>query len=319
MKILVVGGGGREHALCDALARSPSVEHVWCAPGNGGIGNVATCLPDLMVSDHEGLAAFAAREGIDLTVVGPEAPLVDGIADVFAERGLRLFGPTKRAARLEGSKRFAKELMSRHNIPTGGYAAFEDAERARRYVRASEFYPLVVKADGLAAGKGVLIAETQDEALAAIDEIMDARRFGEAGASIVIEEFLRGQEVSIHVITDGTTLFVLPSAQDHKRIGDGDTGLNTGGMGAYSPAPAVEGPLLDRIIRTILVPTLHGLAQEGITYRGTIFVGLMLTKGGPRVLEYNARFGDPETEVILPRPPQRSCQGAASSRGRQTR
>jgi phosphoribosylamine--glycine ligase len=298
---LVVGSGGREHALCTALKKSPRLTRLWCAPGNGGIARVAECLPDLIPSDIEGLLAFARREAVDLTVVGPEAPLVAGIVDRFEAEGLAIYGPNKAAAELEGSKAFAKRLMHRHNIPTAAYRTFDDVEEARHYCMHAEAYPLVVKADGLAAGKGVTICETTAEALAAVDASMAAKRFGDAGARIVIEEFLRGEEASVHVVTDGDTLVVLPSAQDHKRIGDGDTGKNTGGMGAYSPAPIAEGPAGARVEQSILIPTLSAMKREGLNFRGTLFAGLMFTKGGARVLEFNVRFGDPETEVILPR------------------
>jgi phosphoribosylamine---glycine ligase len=301
MKALVVGGGGREHALVAALARSPEVEAVWCAPGNGGIAAVAECVPDLFVSDLDGLADFAERHGIDLTVVGPEAPLVAGIVDRFRARGLRIFGPTQAAARLEGSKAFAKRLMLRNNVPTAGYRTFDVLADAREHVEQLDLYPVVVKADGLAAGKGVTVCLSRAQALAAVEEAMTSRRFGEAGERIVVEEFLRGEEASVHAITDGDTLLVLPSAQDHKRVGEGDTGPNTGGMGAYSPAPVVEGPLLDRIVRDVLVPTLHGMKREGCPFSGVLYAGLMMTRGGPRVLEFNVRFGDPEAEVLLPR------------------
>jgi phosphoribosylamine--glycine ligase len=299
--VLVIGGGGREHALCHALARSPRVERVYCAPGNGGISEVAECVPDLLVGDAKGLVEFAERRRVDLTVVGPEAPLVDGIVDAFRARGLTIFGPDRKAAQLEGSKAFAKNLMRRHNIPSAQYRVFHDLEEAEAWCRQAETFPVVVKADGLAAGKGVTICESAKEAQAAVAEAMGAKRFGEAGATVVIEEFLRGEEASVHVVTDGETLVVLPTAQDHKRVGDGDTGPNTGGMGAYSPAPVVEGAMLERVIQTILIPTVDALKREGIPYRGTIYAGLMITKGGPRVLEFNARFGDPEAEVILPR------------------
>ncbi len=301
MKVLVVGSGGREHALCVALARSPMVRQVHCAPGNGGIESVATCYPELLVSDLEGLAHLAQREGIDLTVVGPEAPLVAGIVDLFRARGLRVFGPTKAAAQLEGSKRFAKDLMRRHNVPTADYQVFQEVAHAREHLSGRAHYPLVLKADGLAAGKGVTICPDREAALAALAECMEEKRFGEAGRTIVVEEFLRGEEASIHAITDGETLFLLPTAQDHKAALDGDAGPNTGGMGAYSPAPVVEGPLLSRIVKDVLVQTLHGLRMEGIEFRGVLYAGLMITKGGPRVLEFNVRFGDPEAEVVLPR------------------
>ncbi len=300
-KVLVIGSGGREHALCVALGRSPQVSEVFCAPGNGGIEDVATCLPDVLVSDFDRLADFAVNESIDLTVVGPEDPLVGGIVDYFKERELPVFGPTKDGAQLEGSKVFAKKLMARHNVPTAAYVEFDDFAAAKAHLTEQEWWPVVLKADGLAAGKGVAICQNRAEALVALDEMMVEKRFGDAGERIVIEEFLRGEEASVHIVTDGTTMMVLPTAQDHKAIHDGDKGPNTGGMGAYSPAPIVEGPMLEKVIRTILVPLLNGLRVEGIEYRGSIFAGLMITKGGPRVVEFNARFGDPETEVMLPR------------------
>ena len=301
MKVLVIGGGGREHALCVALARSPRVSQLFCAPGNGGIAQVAECLPDLLVGDFDRLAQFVEEEGVDLTVVGPEAPLVNGIVDYFRERGLRIFGPDRKGAQLEGSKAFAKALMARQSVPTASYVKFSDFAEARAHVEDLEFFPVVLKADGLAAGKGVVICKDRDEALEALTEMMQGRVFGEAGETVVIEEFLRGQEASVHAVTDGRTLMVFPTAQDHKAVGEGDTGPNTGGMGAYSPAPIAEGPMLDRIIRDVLVPTLDGLRKEGIEYRGVIYAGLMITKGGPRVIEFNARFGDPEAEVMFPR------------------
>jgi phosphoribosylamine--glycine ligase len=301
MKVLVVGSGGREHALCHALTRSAKVREVHCAPGNGGIEGVARCHPDVLASDLEGLADLAEALSADLTVIGPEAPLVQGVVDLFLERGLRVFGPTRDAARLEGSKRFAKDLMRKHGVPTADYHVFHDAAAARDHLEGLEYFPVVLKADGIAAGKGVTICHGREEALVALRECMDERRFGDAGSTIVVEEFLRGEEASVHAITDGETLFLLPTAQDHKAIGDGDQGPNTGGMGAYSPAPLVEGPMLERVVRDVLVPVLNGLKREGVEYRGVLYAGLMITRGGPRVLEFNARFGDPEAEVILPR------------------
>ncbi|MFM8981199.1 MAG: phosphoribosylamine--glycine ligase [Planctomycetia bacterium] len=301
MKVLVIGSGGREHALCEALRRSPRLSRLWCAPGNGGIAGIAECLPALQATDIDGLLDFARRERIDLTVVGPEAPLVGGLVDRFEKEGLRVFGPRQAAARLEGSKAFAKDLMHRHNIPTAAYRTFTDLEEALHHVNHAEAYPLVIKADGLAAGKGVAVCETTAEAVAAIEACMRQRQFGEAGGTVVIEEFLRGEEASVHVVTDGETLVLLPTAQDHKRIGEGDTGKNTGGMGAYSPAPVAEGHALEKVLHTILIPTIDALKREGIVFRGVLFAGLMFTKGGARVLEFNCRFGDPETEVILPR------------------
>lgn len=301
MKVLVVGGGGREHALCVALDRSPKVEKVYCAPGNGGIAAVAECRSQILVSDFDGLVTLAKDAGIDLTVVGPEAPLVSGLTDRFREEGLCVFGPSKAAAQLEGSKDFAKRIMLRNNVPTGAHRTFTELAEAKDHICQAEVFPVVVKADGLAAGKGVIICETRNAALDALDEIMGARRFGDAGAMVIIEEYLRGEEASVHAITDGESILVLPSSQDHKRVGEGDTGPNTGGMGAYSPAPVVEGEMMDRIVRTVLVPTLHGMKREGTPFAGVLYAGLMITKGGPRVLEYNVRFGDPETQVLLPR------------------
>ncbi|MDJ0523716.1 MAG: phosphoribosylamine--glycine ligase [Planctomycetota bacterium] len=300
-KVLVIGGGGREHALCVALARSPQVGQVFCAPGNGGIASVAECLPELLVGDFDRLAAFAAENEIDLTVVGPENPLVDGIVDYFRERGLAIFGPDAKGAQLEGSKAFAKDLMARHNVPTAAYHVFDDFDEAHAHLQNLEYFPIVLKADGLAAGKGVVVCEDRETALQTITEMMAERRFGEASARVVIEEFLRGEEASVHAVTDGKTLMIFPTSQDHKAIHEGDKGPNTGGMGAYSPAPIAEGAMLDKVVRDVLVPVLNGLHTDGIEYRGVLYAGLMITKGGPRVVEFNARFGDPETEVMLPR------------------
>ncbi|HVG93300.1 MAG TPA: phosphoribosylamine--glycine ligase, partial [Planctomycetota bacterium] len=301
MKVLVVGSGGREHALCTALARSPSVERVYVAPGNDGMAGVATCVSDLLTTHTQGLVAFAQSMGVGLVVVGPEAPLVAGLADAVRKAGIPCFGPGLEGAQIEGSKAWAKSLMVRNNIPTAGHHVFASASEARAYLAECESWPLVVKADGLAGGKGVAVCYARQEAFAAVADSMDAKKFGDAGARIVIEEFLRGEEVSVHAITDGDTLLLCPSAQDHKRLKDGDQGPNTGGMGAYSPAPVLTDKILDVVVRTILVPVLHALKREGIEYRGVLYAGLMLTRGGPRVLEWNCRFGDPETQVILPR------------------
>lgn len=299
MKVLVVGGGGREHALVWKIAQSPRVEAVFCAPGNAGIARYAQCIP-ILAEDIQGLLGFARQERIDLTVVGPEAPLVAGLVSAFEEAGLRVFGPRKNAAEIEGSKALAKEIMEKYGIPTARYATFTDAAAARDYIR-QHGAPCVVKADGLAAGKGVTVAMTAGEALAAVETIMEDRAFGAAGERVVIEEYLEGEEVSVLAFTDGETVVPMASAQDHKRVFDGDQGPNTGGMGAYSPAPLYTDQLHEQVIREILVPTIRGMATEGRHYRGVLYAGLMVTKDGPKVLEYNARFGDPETQPILMR------------------
>jgi phosphoribosylamine--glycine ligase len=301
VKVLVVGGGGREHALCAALRRSESVERLWCAPGNAGIEEVAECLPDLDTSNLEGIVVFAKKAAVDLVVVGPEAPLVAGLGDALRAEGIAVFGPDADGARLEGSKAWAKSLMVRNNIPTAGHRVFRSFEEARAHLQTVETYPVVVKADGLAGGKGVAICYAREPAAAALSESMEKRKFGEAGATVVLEEFLRGEEASVFAITDGSTILLLPTAQDHKRLLDDDQGPNTGGMGAYSPAAGVSDRTLDVVVRTILVPVLHALKREGVTFRGVLFAGLMLTRSGPKVLEWNVRFGDPETQVVLPR------------------
>jgi phosphoribosylamine--glycine ligase len=300
MKVLVVGGGGREHALMWKLKQSPTVTALYCAPGNAGIASEAEVVP-LAPDDIEGLRAFAKDRGIDLTVVGPEGPLVRGIVDLFASDGLTIFGPTAAAAQLEGSKVFSKEFMVRHKIPTARFASFAggDTAQAEKFL-AQLSLPVVVKADGLAAGKGVLICETDSDAVDAIRLMMTEKTFGEAGKSIVIEEFLRGEEVSVFAISDGERFALLPPAQDHKRILDGDKGKNTGGMGAYAPAPILTPDLRSRVIREIVQPTLTGMRSEGMSYRGCLYVGLMITEDGPKVLEYNCRFGDPEAQVVVP-------------------
>ncbi|MFZ3172863.1 MAG: phosphoribosylamine--glycine ligase [Carboxydocellales bacterium] len=299
MKVLVVGGGGREHALVWKLKQSPRVQEIYCAPGNAGIAQMATCI-NIRAEDVNLLLAFAREKGIDLTVVGPEAPLLKGIREKFQQAGLKIFGPSQRAAEIEGSKAIAKELMEKYNIPTAGYAAFTDAAGAKAYIR-EHGAPCVVKADGLAAGKGVIVAMDEATAIEAIDTIMQERAFGDAGDMVIIEEYLEGEEVSILAFTDGETVIPMVSAQDHKRAYDGDEGPNTGGMGAYSPAPVYSPELAEQVLRDILIPTVQGLAQEGRTYSGVIYAGLMITKAGPKVLEYNARFGDPETQAVLVR------------------
>jgi phosphoribosylamine---glycine ligase len=297
MRILVVGGGGREHALVWKIRQSPLAEEVLCAPGNAGIARTARCV-SVAANDVEGLLALARGERIDLTVVGPEEPLVRGLADRFQDEGLLLFGVSQRAAAMEGSKTFAKDLMIRHGIPTGAFAAFTDAETARRHVR-DVGAPIVVKADGLAAGKGVFPCRSVEEALAAVDRIMVQREFGAAGDRVVVEEFLDGEEASFLAITDGQTVVPFPSSQDHKAIYDGDEGPNTGGMGAYSPAPVVTPEIHDQVMEDIMIPTVRAMAQEGRPYQGILYAGLMISRGKAKVLEFNVRLGDPEAQPLL--------------------
>jgi phosphoribosylamine--glycine ligase len=298
MKVLVIGSGGREHALVWKLAQSPRVRTVYCAPGNGGTGAQGVNVP-IAADDIAALADFAEREGIGLTVVGPEAPMVAGIVDLFQARGLRIFGPVAAAAQLEGSKVFAKEMMTRAGVPTAGYAVFADAGAALAWLDGQPAEkPWVVKADGLAAGKGVLMCDTRAEAADAVTRIMTAREFGDAGDRVVIEERLDGYEVSLLAICSGSTIIPLAPAQDYKRIGEGDTGPNTGGMGNYSPVPDFSPALVDFTVNRVIAPTLAAL---GAPFVGTLFVGLMVTADGPQVLEFNVRFGDPETQVVLPR------------------
>ena len=296
MKVLVVGGGGREHALAWKLRAEPGVEEVVCAPGNAGIGGRTVAVD---AGDAAAVLALAVEEGVDFTVVGPELPLANGVADRFADAGRPLFGPLQAAARLESSKAFAKEFMARHQIPT---AAFRICQTQADALSACEQFgfPVVVKADGLAAGKGVTVATDRDAAALAIDDAIVARRFGEAGARLVIEECLTGPEVSLFVLCDGTQGLVLPSAQDHKRAFDDDEGPNTGGMGAFAPSPIFSPALAERVTREVVTPVLEGLRAEGTEYRGVLYVGLMLTPDGPQVIEFNVRFGDPEAQVVLP-------------------
>jgi phosphoribosylamine--glycine ligase len=300
VNILVIGSGGREHAIIWKLRQSPQVNKIFCAPGNAGIEQLALCIP-LKQTDIKGLMKFAKEENIDLTVVGSEQPLVEGIVDAFEERRFKIFGPSKAAAQLEGSKVFSKNFMLRHHIPTAKYRSFAATEidEAKKYINVMET-PLVVKADGLAAGKGVLICKNRQEAMLALDDIIVHRAFGAAGNQIVIEEFLHGEEASLFILSDGEQFTLLASAQDHKRILDGDLGKNTGGMGAYAPAPIVTRELLQRVIHESVEPTLNGMKQEGMPYRGCLYIGLMMTQDGPKVLEYNCRFGDPETQVVVP-------------------
>lgn len=299
-KVLVVGNGGREHALAWKLAQSPQVEEVYCAPGNAGTAKDVTNV-DIDATNIDGLIQFAKENAVDLTVVGPEAPLVAGITDAFVAAGLRVFGPSKAAAQLEGSKAFAKDIMRQASIPTADYGVFKDAEDAMHYIREREETPLVVKADGLAAGKGVAVCETKEEAIKAVLNIMVDSAFGEAGNSIVIEEKLEGLEVSILALVDGRTILTLEPAQDHKPAHDGDAGPNTGGMGAYTPAPFATPELLDEVIEKILIPTVHTMRKNKAEFKGVLYAGLMLTSQGPKVLEFNVRLGDPETQPVLMR------------------
>ncbi|TNE63862.1 MAG: phosphoribosylamine--glycine ligase [Alphaproteobacteria bacterium] len=298
MNILVIGSGGREHALCWKIAQSPLIGSLYCAPGNGGIADVATCL-DLDVTDHAGVIDFCKSHEIALVVVGPEAPLVAGLADDLEAAGLMVFGPSKGGAQLEGSKGFTKDICAKYGIPTAAYGRFADAVAAKAYVEA-QGAPIVVKADGLAAGKGVIIAHTVAEALEAIDTIFGGA-FGDAGAEVVVEEFMEGEEASFFALSDGKTTLALATAQDHKAVGDGDTGPNTGGMGAYSPAPIMTDALCAQVMTEIIEPTARAMADMGHPYKGVFFAGLMITKDGPKLIEYNCRFGDPECQVLMTR------------------
>ena len=298
MKILVIGGGGREHALVWKLAQSPRVTKLWCAPGNAGISQLATCVP-IAVTDLPSLQRFAEEQSIDLTVVGPEVPLALGIVDRFRQRKLAIFGPTQNAARIESSKAFAKNLMIRQQIPTADARTFEHVEAALTYLEHCSF-PIVVKADGLAQGKGVVIARTAEEAGDAVVNMLARHAFGDAGKHVVIEEYLQGEELTVMAFADGKTVIPMVVAQDHKRIGEGDTGPNTGGMGAYAPAPLGTTALRDEIVRNILHPAIEGLSRVGSPFYGMLYAGIMVTDGRPCVLEFNARFGDPETQVVLP-------------------
>ncbi len=299
MKILVIGSGGCEHALVWKLAQSPKASKIFCAPGNAGTAQIAENI-NIAAEDILSLRDFALHNRIDLTVVGPEAPLVTGIVDEFESNGLKIFGPNKKASLIEGSKVFAKNIMKKYNIPTADFLTFTKEEEALRFIKEAGA-PLVVKADGLAAGKGVIVCKTEDEAKKAVSKMLKEKEFGEAGSEIIIEERLEGEEVSVLCFTDGKTIVPMASAQDHKRVNDNDEGPNTGGMGAYSPAPVLTDDILKQAEREILRPTISGLEAEGHPYKGILYVGLMLTRNGPKVLEYNARFGDPETQCILPR------------------
>lgn len=299
MKVLVIGGGGREHAICWKLSKSPKVDELYCAPGNAGIAEVAKCV-DIGVMDFEKIADFAKKEAFDLVVVGPDDPLAGGIVDVLEEKGLRVFGPRKNAAILEGSKAFSKDLMKKYGIPTAAYETFDTPEAALKYLETTPA-PIVLKADGLALGKGVLICNTREEAKEGVKTLMLDKQFGHAGDRIVVEQFMTGREVSVLSFVDGKTIKIMTSAQDHKRAKDGDQGLNTGGMGTFSPSPFYTKEVDEFCRKYIYQATVDAMKSEGREFKGIIFFGLMLTADGPKVLEYNARFGDPETQVVLPR------------------
>ncbi len=299
MKVLIVGGGGREHAIATAVARSKQVDRIYCAPGNAGIAQLAECVP-IGAMEFDRLADFAQENSIDLAIIGPDDPLVGGIVDVFEEHGIRTFGPRKNAAILEGSKAFSKDLMKKYGIPTAAYENFDDPEAALKYLETAKM-PIVLKADGLALGKGVLICNTLEEAREGINTIMVDKKFGKSGNTVVIEEFMTGREVSVLSFVDGKTIKTMSSAQDHKRAKDNDEGLNTGGMGNFSPSPFYTKEVDDFCQKNIFQATVDAMAKEGRPFKGVIFFGLMLTQEGPKVLEFNARFGDPEAQVVLPR------------------
>ena len=296
MNVLLIGSGGREHALAWKISQSPKLEKLFAIPGSPGIANFAECVKGISIEDNAALVTFAKEKNIDLVVVGPEAPLVNGLVDALNEAGIKAFGPNKVAANIEGSKIFAKSLMKKYGIPTAKFGVFYNPEDARNYIR-KKGAPIVIKANGLAAGKGVIVAQTLEEALSAVDEM---RNFGDAGNKIIVEEFMDGEEASVLALTDGETIIPLIAAQDHKRVDDGDKGLNTGGMGAYAPAPLIDEKLAAQVEEKILKPTIAALKAEGITYRGCLYAGLMIVDGEAKVVEFNCRFGDPETQVVLP-------------------
>lgn len=299
MNILVIGSGGREHTLAWKLSQSPKAAKLYAIPGNPGMAEVAECVEGVSITDNDAVAAFAKEKQIDLAVVGPEVPLTNGLVDALNAAGIKAFGPTQLAAEIEGSKAFSKGLMKKYGIPTAKYEVFTEADAARAYIE-QEGAPIVIKADGLAAGKGVIVAMTKEEALAAIADIMEDQEFGTAGSRVVIEEFMEGEEASLLCFTDGKTICPMISSQDHKRAYDGDKGPNTGGMGTYAPAPVMTKAMVEKAYETILVPTIKAMEQEGRLYKGCLYAGLMITAEGPKVVEFNARFGDPETQVVLP-------------------
>ncbi|MFH1779387.1 MAG: phosphoribosylamine--glycine ligase [Candidatus Omnitrophota bacterium] len=299
MKILVIGSGGREHAIVWKLAQSKSVDKIYCTPGNGGIAQLAECV-EIKADDIDGLAEYATKERIDLTVVGPETPLAKGIVDKFNSKGLKIFGPTKKAAQIESSNVFMKMLMRKLRIPTASFEVFDNSAKAKKYINCLSG-KFVIKADGLAGGKGAIVCQTKDEGLKTINAIMEEKIFSDAGNRVIIEERLEGEEASIIVVTDGKDIVPLASSQDHKRVYDGDTGLNTGGMGAYSPAPVISNEIFDKIMKEIIMPAIDGLRDEGVPYQGVLYAGIMMTNSGPKILEFNCRFGDPETQAVFPR------------------
>ncbi|SHK32624.1 phosphoribosylamine--glycine ligase [Selenomonas ruminantium] len=299
MNILVIGSGGREHTLAWKLSQSPKAEKIYALPGNPGMADVAMCVEGIAITDNEAIVAFAQKHGIGLVVVGPEVPLTNGLVDAVTAAGIKAFGPTQAAAQIEGSKAFSKSLMKKYGIPTAKYEVFTEADAAREYIR-QEGAPIVIKADGLAAGKGVIVAMSEEEALQAIADIMEDKEFGNAGSRVVIEEFMEGEEASLLCFTDGKTICPMISSQDHKRAYDGDKGPNTGGMGTYAPAPVMTDKMVQEAYDKILVPTIKAMEQEGKPYKGCLYAGLMITVEGPKVVEFNARFGDPETQVVLP-------------------
>ena len=299
MNILVIGSGGREHTLAWKLAQSPKADKIYALPGNPGMADVAMCVEGIAITDNASIVGFAQKHAIELVVVGPEVPLTNGLVDAVTAAGIKAFGPTQAAAQIEGSKSFSKDLMKKYGIPTAKYEVFTEADAAREYIR-KEGSPIVIKADGLAAGKGVIVAMTEDEALQAVADIMEDKEFGNAGSRVVIEEFMEGEEASLLCFTDGKTICPMISSQDHKRAYDGDKGPNTGGMGTYAPAPVMTDKMVQETYDKILLPTIQAMEKEGKPYKGCLYAGLMITADGPKVVEFNARFGDPETQVVLP-------------------